>query len=122
MVVEMDAKSGWVGFVCPDEMHFLPGYMAIMMGKHGYVQKPLTQTVGEARELLRLARLNGVCTQMGNQGHAGEGIRLVKEWYTAGVIGDVSEVNIWTNRPVWPQGMTEWPTPDPIPAGLDFES
>ncbi len=122
MLREMDDQIDAVGIATPDHMHFLPAYMAIMMGKHVYVQKPLTQTVGEARELLRLARLNGVCTQMGNQGHAGEGIRLVKEWYTAGVIGDVSEVNIWTNRPVWPQGMTEWPTPDPIPAGLDFES
>jgi predicted dehydrogenase len=80
-------------------MHFLPAYMAIMMGKHVYVQKPLTQTVGEARELLRLARLNGVCTQMGNQGHAGEGIRLVQEWFKAGVLGDVRDVQIWTNRP-----------------------
>jgi hypothetical protein len=118
----MDDQIDAVGIATPDHMHFLPAYMAIMMGKHVYVQKPLTQTVGEARELLRLARLNGVVTQMGNQGHAGEGIRLVKEWYTAGVIGDVNEVNIWTNRPVWPQGMTEWPKSDPIPAGLDYES
>jgi len=122
MLLEMDDQIDAVGIATPDHMHFLPAYMAIMMGKHVYVQKPLTQTVGEARELLRLARLNGVCTQMGNQGHAGEGIRLVKEWYTAGVIGDVSEVNIWTNRPIWPQGMTQWPKADSIPAGLDFNS
>jgi hypothetical protein len=93
-----------------------------MLGKHVYVQKPLTQTVGEARELLRLARLNGVCTQMGNQGHAGEGIRLVTEWFQAGVIGEVREVNIWTNRPVWPQGMTEQPAAEPVPAGVDWDS
>lgn len=122
MLVEMDDQIDAVGIATPDHMHFLPAYMAIMMGKHVYVQKPLTQTVGEARELLRVARLNGVCTQMGNQGHAGEGIRLVKEWYDAGVLGDVNEVNIWTNRPIWPQGMAEWPKADPIPAGLDFES
>ncbi|HTO05096.1 MAG TPA: Gfo/Idh/MocA family oxidoreductase, partial [Opitutus sp.] len=122
MLREMDDQIDAVCISTPDHMHFLPTYMAIMMGKHVYVQKPLTQTVGEARELLRIARLNGVVTQMGNQGHAGEGIRLVKEWYTAGVIGDVSEVNVWTNRPVWPQGMTEWPKADAVPAWLDFES
>ncbi len=122
MLMEMDDQIDAVGIATPDHMHFLPAYMAIMMGKHVYVQKPLTQTVGEARELLRLARLNGVCTQMGNQGHAGEGVRLVTEWFNAGVIGDVRQVEIWTNRPVWPQGMAEWPKPEPTPAGLDWDS
>jgi predicted dehydrogenase len=122
MLVEMDDQIDAVGIATPDHMHFLPAYMAIMMGKHVYVQKPLTQTVGEARELLRVARLNGVCTQMGNQGHAGEGIRLVKEWYTAGLLGDVGEVNIWTNRPVWPQGMQQWPAAQTVPPGVDWES
>jgi len=102
-------------------MHFLPTYMAILLGKHVYVQKPLTQTVGEARELLRLARMNGVVTQMGNQGHAGEGCRLVKEWIDAGILGQVREAHIWTNRPVWPQGMAEWPAEEPVPAGVDWE-
>jgi len=120
MLLEMDDQIDAVGISTPDHMHFLPAYMAIMMGKHVYVQKPLTQTVGEARELLRLARLNGVCTQMGNQGHAGEGIRLVKEWISAGTLGEVREVKIWTNRPVWPQGMIEWPPEDPKPPGLDW--
>jgi predicted dehydrogenase len=90
-----------------------------MLGKHVYIQKPLTQTVGEARELLRLARLNGVCSQMGNQGHAGEGIRLVREWFQAGLLGEVREAQIWTNRPVWPQGMQAWPKADTPPAGFD---
>lgn len=122
MFREMDDQIDAVCISTPDHMHFLPTYLAIMLGKHVYVQKPLTQTVGEARELLRLARLNGVCTQMGNQGHAGEGIRLVNEWFQAGVIGEVREVTIWTNRPVWPQGMTEWPAAEPIPAGLDWDA
>jgi predicted dehydrogenase len=121
MLIEMDDQIDAVGVATPDHMHFLPAYMALMMGKHVYVQKPLTQTVGEARELLRIARLSGACTQMGNQGHAGEGIRLVREWFEAGVIGDVREVMIWTNRSatpgdvVWPQGIKEWPAADPIP-------
>jgi predicted dehydrogenase len=131
MLIEMDDQIDAVGIATPDHMHFLPAYMAIMMGKHVYVQKPLTQTVGEARELLRLARLNGVCTQMGNQGHAGEGIRLVREWFNAGVLGDVREVEIWTNRSaamvngkeevVWPQGMKEWPKPEPTPAHVAWD-
>ncbi len=122
MLLEMDDQIDAVIVSTPDHMHFLPAYMAIMLGKHVYVQKPLTQTVGEARELLRLARLNGVVTQMGNQGHAGEGIRLVKEWINAGLLGDVREAHVWTNRPVWPQGFQEWPATDPIPPGLDWES
>jgi predicted dehydrogenase len=122
MLVEMDGQIDAVGIATPDHMHFLPAYLAIMLGKHVYIQKPLTQTVGEARELLRLARLNGVVTQMGNQGHAGEGIRLVKEWFEAGLLGDVREVHIWTNRPataarvVWPQGIAAWPEPETPPA------
>jgi predicted dehydrogenase len=122
MLLEMDDQIDAVGIATPDHMHFLPAYMAIMLGKHVYVQKPLTQTVFEARELLRLARLSGVCTQMGNQGHAGEGIRLLGEWYQAGIIGEVREVEIWTNRPVWPQGMQEWPAADAVPEGLNFDA
>jgi predicted dehydrogenase len=127
MLVEMDDQIDAVGIATPDHMHFLPAYMAIMMGKHVYVQKPLTQTVGEARELLRLARMNGVCTQMGNQGHAGEGIRLVREWFNAGVLGEVREVQIWTNRPatvegvVWPQGMPEWPKAEATPGHVAWD-
>ncbi len=121
MLVEMDDQIDAVCISTPDHMHFLPAYMAIMMGKHVYVQKPLTPTVGEARELLRLARANGVCTQMGNQGHAGEGIRLVREWFEAGLLGEVREAHIWTNRPVWPQGFQEWPAPEPLPPGLEWD-
>jgi hypothetical protein len=122
MLIEMDDQIDAVGVATPDHMHFLPAYMAIMMGKHVYVQKPLTQTVAEARELLRLARLNGVCTQMGNQGHAGEGIRLVQEWFDAGLLGEVREVNIWTNRPIWPQGFQEWPAAETVPEGMNFDA
>lgn len=121
MLLEMDEQIDAVNISTPDHMHFLPAYMAIMMGKHVYVQKPLTQTVEEAAELLRVARLTGVCTQMGNQGHAGDGIRTVREWIQAGVLGDVREVHIWTNRPVWPQGMPKWPDAEPVPEGLAWE-
>jgi predicted dehydrogenase len=122
MLIEMDDQIDAVGIATPDHMHFLCAYMAIMMGKHVYIQKPLTQTVGEARELLRLARMNGICSQMGNQGHAGEGIRLVKEWINAGLLGDVREVQIWTNRPIWPQGFQDAPPEEPTPAHIVWEN
>ena len=115
MLLEMDDQIDAVGIATPDHMHFLVAYMAISMGKHVYVQKPLTQTVWEAQQLLDLARKHGVVTQMGNQGHAGEGIRRVREWVQAGLIGDVKEVHIWTNRPIWPQGMPKRPEPSEKP-------
>ncbi len=122
MLLEMDDQIDALVVSTPDHMHFLPAYMAIAMGKHVFVQKPLTRTVWEARELRRLSEQNPkVCTQMGNQGHQGEGCRLVKEWIQAGVIGPVHEVHIWTNRPIWPQGWTKRPAPIPIPPGLDWE-
>lgn len=121
MLIEMDDQIDAVCVSTPDHMHFLPAYMAMMLGKHVYVQKPLTPTVAEGRELLRLARASGVCTQMGNQGHAGEGIRLVREWFEAGLLGDVREVNIWTNRPIWPQGFQDWPAEEPLTPGLQWD-
>ena len=122
MLLEMSDQIDALVISTPDHMHFLPAYMAVAMGIHVYVQKPLTRAVWEARELRRLAEQNPkVCTQMGNQGHQMEGIRLVKEWIDADVIGPIREVHIWTNRPIWPQGWTDRPAPQPIPAGLDWE-
>jgi predicted dehydrogenase len=89
----------------PDHTHAVIAAMAMRMGKHVYVQKPLTWSVQEARVLRNLARQHRVATQMGNQGHSGDDARLVNEWIQAGVIGDVSQVHVWTNRPIWPQGI-----------------
>lgn len=89
----------------PDHTHAVIAMAAIKRGKHVYVQKPLTHSVHEARVLTEAARQAGVVTQMGNQGHSGEGIRLVREWIQAGAIGKVREAHAWTDRPVWPQGM-----------------
>jgi predicted dehydrogenase len=122
MLLEMDDQIDAVVISTPDHMHFLPAFMAIAMGKHVYVQKPLTQTVEEARLLLELARQHGVCTQMGNQGHSNEGTRLVREWVQGGVIGQVREVHVWTNRPVWPQGMTERAAAEPLPKDLNWNA
>jgi predicted dehydrogenase len=98
MLLEMDEQIDAVGVATPDHMHYPVAKMAIEMGKHVYVQKPLTHTVWEARQLRLLAKKHNVITQMGNQGHAGEGCRITKEWIQAGVIGDVREVHIWTPK------------------------
>ncbi|NOX87434.1 MAG: Gfo/Idh/MocA family oxidoreductase [Calditrichaeota bacterium] len=89
----------------PDHTHAVAAMAAISYGKHVFVQKPLTHTIYEARKLAEAARKKKVITQMGNQGHAGEGARLICEWIWDGAIGDVYEVHAWTNRPIWPQGI-----------------
>lgn len=89
----------------PDHMHFPIAMAAISLGKHVFVEKPLTHTIWEARQLGKAAREKKVATQMGNQGHAHEGLRLLKEWHQAGILGDVRELHSWTDRPIWPQGV-----------------
>lgn len=101
----------------PDHTHAIIALSAIQLGKHVYVQKPLTHTVYEARKLAEAAKRYNVVTQMGNQGHAGEGARLVNEWIADGAIGDVKEVHTWTNRPIWPQGIEK---PEEIPSLPNF--
>lgn len=100
----------------PDHTHAVVAMMAMKMGKHVFVQKPLTHTVKEARLLRLEAEKRNLVTQMGNQGHAKEGARLVCEWIWAGAIGSVREVHVWTNRPIWPQAIdapTEIPSCPP---------
>jgi predicted dehydrogenase len=105
----------------PDHNHAIAAYAAMQLGKHVYVQKPLTHDVYEARLLTDAAKRYKVVTQMGNQGASGDGVRQLREWYDADVIGDVHTVYIWTDRPVWPQGIP-WPSQKAtIPAGLDWD-
>ncbi len=105
----------------PDHTHAVIAMAAMKMGKHVFVQKPLTKTVHESRMLAKAAKKYGVVTQMGNQGHAGEGARLINEWIWDGAIGNVTEVQCWTNRPVWPQGI-EAPRETPsVPHTLDWD-
>ena len=103
MLHELDDRIDAVIVSTPDHTHFPAALMAIEMGKHAYVEKPATHTVVEARRLAEAARRHKVVTQMGNQGHANEGTRLMREWIQAGVIGPVHEVHVWTNRPIWEQ-------------------
>lgn len=105
MLDEMDSDIDAVTVSTPDNTHAVIASMAMKMGKHAYVQKPLTHDIFEARMLAKIAKEEKVKTQMGNQGHAGEGARLINEWIWDGAIGDVTEVHCWTNRPVWPQGI-----------------
>lgn len=94
----------------PDHVHAAAALLALRMGKHVYCQKPLARTLHEVRTLeAEAARRPRQATQMGNQGHAGDGTRQIREWVEAGAIGTVREVHYWTNRPIWPQGM-ERPT------------
>lgn len=105
----------------PDHIHAVAAMAAIKRDKHVYCQKPLTYTVGEARALTEAAREHKVATQMGNQGHSGEGARLICEWVQDGAIGDVREVHCWTNRPVWPQGIGRPTDTPPVPSTLDWD-
>jgi len=106
----------------PDHTHAPPTAHAIRKGWHVRVQKPMVHTVEEARVILKLAKDNPkVVTQMGNQGNAGDGIRMTKEWIDAGAIGKVKEVHCWTDRPIWPQGMNRPDKTDPVPAHLDWD-
>lgn len=110
-----------VSISTPDHNHAAPTLAAMQLGKHVYVQKPMTHDVYEARVLTKAAQQYKVVTQMGNQGASNDGVRQLMEWYDAGLIGDVSTVYIWTNRPVWPQGIP-WPTKKAeVPKTLDWD-
>lgn len=120
MLDKMDKQIDAVVISTPDHMHYPIAAWAIAKGKHVFCQKPLTRTIWEANELKRLAKEAGVITQMGNQGHTNEGWRLIREWYDAGVIGQIKDIYMWTNRPIWPQGGLQYPEPEKIPSELDY--
>ena len=105
----------------PDHVHASAANLAMKMGKHVYVQKPLTYTVHEARTLRKTAQETGVVTQMGNQGHSSDDARRINEWIQAGAIGTVREVHVWTNRPIWPQGIDRPEEKAKVPKDLDWE-
>src|SRR6266513_3235703 len=105
----------------PDHSHTAAGLLAMKAGKHTYIQKPLARTMGEVRVLADYARSHPkLMTQMGNQGHAREGTRQIREWVEAGAIGTVREVQFWTNRPIWPQAIERPLEEYYVPATLDW--
>jgi hypothetical protein len=121
MFEEMGDKIDAVTISTPDHHHGLAAIMALKQGKHVYCQKPLTQTVWEAREVRRLANEKKVATQMGNQGSAGDGLRRAVEVIQAGVIGDPVEIHVWSNRPIWPEGLLRPEGSDPVPENLNWD-
>ncbi|WP_254527865.1 MULTISPECIES: Gfo/Idh/MocA family protein [unclassified Sphingobacterium] len=105
----------------PDHNHAIQALAAMQLGKHVYVQKPLAHDVWEARVLTDAAKKYKVVTQMGNQGASNDGPRQAREWYEAGLIGNVHTVYCWTDRPVWPQGIS-WPTQKAnVPSELNWD-
>ena len=111
----------------PDHIHAPAAIRAMKMGKHVYCEKPMAHTIFEAREMTRVAKEMGVVTQMGNQGHGGEGLRLYWEFIHDGAIGTVREVHVWSDRagtadrPWWPQGIDRPKGSVPVPEGLDWD-
>jgi hypothetical protein len=121
MFDELGKSIDAVTISTPDHVHGMAAITAMRMGKHVYCQKPLTQTVTEAREMRRLANEKKLATQMGNQGSAETGLRRAVECIQAGVIGAPRELHVWSNRPVWPQGLMRPPGEDPVPANVDWD-
>jgi predicted dehydrogenase len=123
-VFENHGKKLDVVFIAvPDHTHFAPSMTAVSMGIHCYTEKPLTWSVREAQLLAQAYAKNPkVVTQMGNQGHAGEGWRKACEFVKAGALGDITEFHTWTNRPIWPQGGDRPTWTSPVPETLDWES
>lgn len=104
-----------------DHSHALVAADAMTMGKHTYVQKPLTHTVYESRLLTKLADKYQIATQMGNQGSSGAGVRQVCDWIWNGEIGEVTKVETFTDRPIWPQGLPRPSTVDRVPSTLNWD-
>jgi predicted dehydrogenase len=103
MLHTMEKDIDAVTVSTPDHTHAPAAVMAMKMKKHVYCQKPLTHSVYESRVMRETAKQYGVCTQMGNQGTAEDGLRRAVELVRGGVIGPVRELHVWTNRPIWPQ-------------------
>lgn len=125
MLSELGSKIDAITVCTADHTHAPATMMAMEQGIHVYVQKPLTHTVWEARQLAVMARKRNICTQMGNQGTASDGIREGAEYLQAGGIGSVQEIHAWTNRPVWPQApqVTKRPSEKMVPPSyLDWNS
>jgi predicted dehydrogenase len=125
----LDKKGGEIDAVListPDHTHFAAAMAAMEAKKHVFVQKPLAHNIWQVRTLQKAAKKHDVQTVMGNQGHCWEGIRLVKEWFEAGVLGEVKEVHCWTDRPKGKVGFINPPPAQPaktapVPEGLSWD-
>jgi hypothetical protein len=104
-----------------DHTHAIIAADAITMGKHAFVQKPLTHSVYESRLLTKLADKYKVATQMGNQGSSGAGVRQICDWIWNGEIGEVKKVEAFTDRPIWPQGLNRPDIEEEVPSTLNWD-
>ena len=118
---EMGKDIDAVTVSTPDHHHGSAALRAMKLGKHCFCQKPLVQTVYEARQMRKVAAQKKLATQMGNQGSAESGLRRAVEVLQAGVIGKPVELHVWTNRPIWPQGLDRPKGEDPVPATLNWD-
>lgn len=120
--VMLDSEPALDGVVvsCPDHTHAIAACMAMERGLHVYCEKPMSHTIHEARVMKALAKKMGVATQMGNEGTSAPMLRRAVELVRGGVIGDVTDVHVWTNRPTWPQGIAR-PQPAEIPASMKWD-
>ncbi|MDR0560455.1 MAG: Gfo/Idh/MocA family oxidoreductase [Prevotellaceae bacterium] len=121
MYDEMGKSIDAVIVATADHTHAIIAATAMTLGKHVYVQKPLTHSVYESRLLTKLAAKHKVATQMGNQGSSDKGVRQICDWIAAGEIGDVRKVECATNRPIWPQGLNTPTKGSWVPETLNWE-
>ncbi len=121
MLDKLGDKIDIVTVSTPDHNHARAAVQAMRMKKNVYCQKPLTWSIGEARLMRETAAEMKVVTQMGNQGTSENGLREAVEVVRSGAIGDVTQVHVWTNRPIWPQGIGRPAGSDPVPSSLNWE-
>ncbi len=120
MFDEMHKDIDAVMVATADHTHALVSSTAMTLGKHVYCEKPLTHSVYESRLLTKLAAHHKVATQMGNQGSSGDGVATVCDWIWNGEIGEITRVDTFTNRPIWPQGLPR-PAAQPVPDTLNWD-
>lgn len=121
MFEELGKEADGVMIATADHTHAIVAAEAMTMGKHVYVEKPLTHTVYESRLLTKLAEKHKVATQMGNQGASGEGVRKMCEWIWNGEIGEITKVEAFTDRPIWPQGLNRPEKGEKAPNTLNWD-
>lgn len=122
-LLEEQSDIDAVMIATPDHMHAPISVAALRAGTHVYVEKPMAHSIEEARVMTAIAAETGLVTQMGNNGHAGEGLRLTREWIQAGAIGAVKEIHCWSDRPgkFWKQGIPAPTSTPPVPGSLDWD-
>ena len=121
IMLEKQRDIDAVVIATPDHTHAIQAAAAMELGKHVYVQKPLTHSVWESRYLTQLAEKTGVVTQMGNEGHSRDNVYEIAEVFQSGCLVTVREVHVWTNRPIWRQGMPRPVKKVKVPGTLDWD-